>query len=272
MTFMANQTKKLSGLTIFMVVLFLSFIGLVVFWLGWTPAGFWGKLDSIGYAVCHRIAERSYFFIGEQMPLCSRCTGMYLGAMTGLIYLFSQPRKASFPSKKILILLLGLFLLFAIDGINSTLHFFPGVEGLYTPQNWLRLLTGSGMGMIIAVMLVTVFNMAVWKNSISERTMDKWMQFLPLTGGVALLDLLVLSQQPILLYPLAILSTFTVVGILSLAYSVLLIMLWKRDNTFTSFSQYLPWLVCGLTCAFFQIFLMDAIRLAITGTWAGFTL
>jgi len=128
------------------------------------------------------------------------------------------------------------------------------------------------MGIVIAVTLVTVFNMSVWNDSVPGKIMDKWKQFLPLAGGVAFLDLLVLSQQSLLLYPLAILSTLTVVGILTLAYSVLLIMIWKRDNTFTSVRQYLPWLSGGLACAFFQILLMDAIRLAITGTWAGFTL
>jgi uncharacterized membrane protein len=272
MILMEQKLKKPSSVTIFMVSLFLIFIGLFIFWLGWTPASFLGKLDSIAYAVCHRIAEHSYFFSGEQMPLCSRCTGMYLGAMAGLIYLFSQPRKAGYPSKKILFTLLGLFLLFAIDGINSTLHFFPGVERLYPPQNWLRLLTGSGMGVVIAVMLVTVFNITVWNDSIPEKMLSKWRQLLPLVGGVAFFDILVLSRLSLLLFPLAILSTLTVLGILSLVYSVLIIMIWKRDNTIASFREYLPWLLSGLVCAFFQILLMDVIRLAITGTWAGFTL
>ncbi len=102
--------------------------------------------------------------------------------------------------------------------------------------------------------------------------MEKWKQFLPLGGCVVFLDLLVLTQQSWLLYPLAILSVLTVLGILALAYSVLLIMIWKRDNTITSLRQYLPWFISGLTCAFFQIFLMDTVRLVITGTWAGFTL
>ena len=128
------------------------------------------------------------------------------------------------------------------------------------------------MGIVIVVMLVSVFNMSVWKDSIGERIMEKWRQFLPLGGCVVFLDLLVLTQQSWLLYPLAILSVLTVLGILALAYSVLLIMIWKRDNTITSLRRYLPWFISGLACAFFQIFLMDTVRLVITGTWAVFTL
>jgi hypothetical protein len=128
------------------------------------------------------------------------------------------------------------------------------------------------MGIVIAIMLVSVFNMSVWKDSISEKIMDKWKQSLPLAVGVTFLDLLVLSQQSFLLFPLAILSTLTVVAILTLVYTVLLILIWKRDSSFSSMRQISPWLFGGLACAFFQILLMDALRLAITGTWAGFTL
>ena len=55
--------------------------------LGWllnTPAGLLGKADAVGYAVCHRIDLRSFNLGERQMPLCARCTGMYLGAVLGL--------------------------------------------------------------------------------------------------------------------------------------------------------------------------------------------
>jgi uncharacterized membrane protein len=247
-------------------------LGLFIYWFGWTPSGFWGKMNSIAYAVCHRIAGHSFFFLEQQMPLCSRCTGMYIGAAVGLSYFFSKPRKAAVPSRKILIALLGLVLLFAIDGINSALQFFPGFEGLYSPNNTLRLITGSGMGIVIASMLVPVFNLSVWKNAISEKLLEKWWQLLMLAGGVALLDFLVLSQYPWVLFLTAILSVLTVVVILTLAYTTLLILLLKRDSTFTTIRSILPWLLAGFGCAFFQIFFMDAIRFVITGTWAGFTL
>ena len=55
-------------------------------WLINTPVGLLGKADAVGYAVCHRIDARS-FHLGERpLPLCARCSGMYLGAMLGLTY------------------------------------------------------------------------------------------------------------------------------------------------------------------------------------------
>ena len=128
------------------------------------------------------------------------------------------------------------------------------------------------MGIVIAVMLVSVFNLSIWKDSIPQKLLTTWLELIPLLGVVLLLNILVLLKLHIFLFPLSILSTLTVIGILSLVYSVLLIMIWKRDNTCASLREYLPWWVSGLACAFFQILIMDALRLAITGTWAGFTL
>ena len=35
---------------------------------------------QIGSLVCHQLPERSFYFRGAQMPVCARCTGIYIGA------------------------------------------------------------------------------------------------------------------------------------------------------------------------------------------------
>ncbi len=59
------------------VALLAALTGLIMalWWLG-TPPGLAGKADAVGYAVCHRIADRSFHVDGVQLPLCVRCTGM----------------------------------------------------------------------------------------------------------------------------------------------------------------------------------------------------
>ncbi|MEP7357390.1 MAG: DUF2085 domain-containing protein, partial [Anaerolineales bacterium] len=56
----------------------------VTVWALNTPAGLLGKANAIGYAICHRIVSHSFLIAGEAMPLCARCTGIYLGALLGL--------------------------------------------------------------------------------------------------------------------------------------------------------------------------------------------
>ena len=48
--------------------------------------------DWSGYALCHRITERSFTINGRQFPLCARCTGMYLGAALTIVVLFLAGR------------------------------------------------------------------------------------------------------------------------------------------------------------------------------------
>jgi uncharacterized membrane protein len=37
-------------------------------------------LFPVGAFICHQRPERSFFFHGQQLPVCARCTGLYAGA------------------------------------------------------------------------------------------------------------------------------------------------------------------------------------------------
>jgi uncharacterized membrane protein len=39
----------------------------------------------IGSVICHQRPERSFFVDGHQLPVCARCTGLYLSGALGLI-------------------------------------------------------------------------------------------------------------------------------------------------------------------------------------------
>ena len=38
-----------------------------------------------GSVVCHQIPERSFYWVGQQLPVCARCTGLYVSGTVGLI-------------------------------------------------------------------------------------------------------------------------------------------------------------------------------------------
>lgn len=44
-----------------------------------------GKFLKILF-MCHSRPERSFYFKGEQFPICARCTGILLGWVLGIIY------------------------------------------------------------------------------------------------------------------------------------------------------------------------------------------
>ncbi len=243
--------------------------------VGWwfaTPPGLLGKADAAGYAVCHRIDARSFHIGDRQTPLCARCSGMYLGGLLGIVYLARSGKRAGMPTLKIAIVLVVFLAAFALDGANSYLHLFPNAPGLYQPENWLRLLTGTGVGLGIAAVLVPVVNQTLWQSYDSRRALDGWKQFLPLLGLAGLLDLAVLSDNPLLLYPLALLSSASIFLLLSIVYMIVWIMLSKRENKFTNYRQLWVVLLAGFLTALLQIAALDAVRYWFTGTWSGFQL
>jgi len=261
--------SKLSWKWVLFIAVGLLFIG----WLFNTPAGILGKADAVGYAVCHRIDLRSFHIHGRQMPLCARCTGMYLGAMLGLVYQSVTARKRTgLPSLKVMILLGLLVAAFGIDGINSYLHFFPGFKGLYEPQNWLRLLTGTGMGVSISSVLFPAFNQSAWKDYNEQKAIPGFRSLGILLFLAVVLDLIVISEFWPALYVLALISAGGVLVLLTMVYTMVFLMLLRRENLFEKINQMLVPIAAGFLMAMLQIAAIDYVRLWLTGTWNGFSL
>jgi uncharacterized membrane protein len=246
-----------------------------------TPPGLLGKADAFGYAVCHRIDGRSFHIGTRQLPLCARCSGMFLGALLGLGFsAIAFPKRAGMPSKGMFIPLALMVLAFALDGINSyfTLmkglgtSFFSSLPTLYEPNNTLRLLTGTGMGLVIAVVLFPAFNQTLWTKLDHRPAFGSWRAFGLLLLIALVMDLLILTESVIVLYPLAILSALTVPMLLTIVYGLFAVMATRKDNSYERMPQaWLP-ITAGFTIAMLQIVIFDVLRYAVTGTWGGFPL
>ncbi len=81
---------------------------LLVLVFAFTPTAFTlGKLDAVGYAVCHRIPERSFFLGGHVLPLCARCSGTFLGVTLTLLALSlaGRARASHMPPLRVLVIL-----------------------------------------------------------------------------------------------------------------------------------------------------------------------
>lgn len=248
--------------------------GLLLFgWLMNTPAGLLGKADALGYAVCHRIDLRSFHLGERQLPLCARCTGMYLGAVLGLAFQWVRGRrKSAFPGMRLVLVFGGLVAVFGFDGLNSYLSLFPGVPHLYEPNNLLRLFTGTGMGLVISAAIFPAFNQSVWSKPVPKPALSGWRDLVLLLSLGILVDALVLTENPLVLYPLALISAAGVILLLALVYTMVLLMFFKQENRFQNLLQLAVPLTAGGTMALLQIALLDLGRFLLTGTWEGFHL
>lgn len=254
-------------------LLFGLLVTVFILWLINTPEGLLGKTDAIGYAVCHRIDVRSFHLGERQLPLCARCSGMYLGFMLGLVSLIlTRPRQGGMPSVKIWALLGLLGVIFVIDGLNSYLHLFPNVSGLYKPNNTLRLITGTGVGLAIAVVVYPAFIQTAFARWSPKPILNNVRQLVMLLGLGLLVDLLVLSEISLVLYPLALISAGGVLVLLAMVYTMVWLMLLKLENRIERITQLLVPLAGGLLFSIVQIVIIDIGRFILTGTWDGFHL
>lgn len=248
--------------------------GLLLFgWLLNTPAGLLGKADAVGYAVCHRIDARSFHLGARQLPLCARCTGMFLGALLGLAFqYFTAGRRAGMPQWGVW-LVLGVFVAaFAVDGVNSFLHRIPGAPELYETNNLSRLLTGTGMGLAIALVIYPTFNQTVWRRMDPRPALKGFGALTALVLLALLMDWMIWIENPLLLYVFGLFSALGVVSLLMMIYAVFWMMLLKADNQVERFSQMAVPLALGFGTAIAQIALFNLARFLFTGTWDGFQL
>lgn len=95
--------------------------------------------------ICHRRPDRSLFFQGQQLPVCARCTGIWLGYALGIILLLVT----------ILPWWIGPLLIVpaAIDAITQFFYWRQS-------SNPLRIITGIGAG-IGEIVIVTHILMTV---------------------------------------------------------------------------------------------------------------
>jgi len=102
---------------------------------------------SLGHLICHQLAARSFHLWGASLPVCARCTGIYLGAAAASVALHLTPRRLTADAG-------GakenarLVLLIALLPTAATLV-FEWSTGV-TPANWIRALAGLPLGVAVA--------------------------------------------------------------------------------------------------------------------------
>jgi hypothetical protein len=199
---------------------------------------------------------------------------MYLGTLltVGTFLALGRRRAGNFPAWPYLALL-GLFALaWAVDGVNSYLSLFPQLQHAYEPNNVLRIVTGTLLGLGMGTLVYTGFNQTVWRNWVQEAPIRRPGDLLWLLGGSTVLIAAVLTENPLVLYPLALLSSLGVLALLTTVHSMILLLLFGRDNRAEGWKD-LRWpLLAGFVLALGQIALFDFARLWWTGTWSGFAI
>jgi uncharacterized membrane protein len=149
-------------------------------------------LNYIGSLICHQAAERTIRLGDTLLPLCARCTGIYLGFLIGILYQFAfwRTRLKELPSLKILLASALLLVFLIIHSAGSFLN-------LWISSNLMKLTLGLLGGSSIALLLFPVFNFSLFKSSKKDTGIRKIAEY---SGLLVLLSaglLMILSGSSI---------------------------------------------------------------------------
>jgi len=212
-------------------------IGLVLLFLA-APWSWQHKAHVALHGLCAQTPSHTLLLGGHALPFDSRMTGIYGGFLSTMIMLFTlgRHRAARLPSWPVIALLVLLVGAMAIDGFNSLLLDMMKPH-LYQPDNRLRLVTGMGTGIALAVILCFLFAVSLWSRpNMKERVLNGRDLMLVVPAQIPFIAL-VLSGAGWLAFPMSLLLVVAALSVLSSLALVSIVLFRYIDCTFTKPSE-----------------------------------
>ncbi len=228
-------------------------LGLVVgLLLGWALLPGLSAQQKL-YVVFHGICAQSHNLVsgGVQLPLCARDSGMYLGYLVtlGVVLARRRGRAGRFAPWPVALAVLGLGLLMAADGLNSTLAELT-LPHAYPPRNDLRLLTGMGAGVGLALLVYFVINTALRADLDEQLTLlGGWRDLGLILGLLGLIVAALAANTPLFAWPLALLLSMAAIGNLTALFMLFPALLSGRGGRVSHLAQLALPTVIGLLFA-----------------------
>ncbi len=203
-----------------------------------------------------------------KLPLEARDFGIYVGFLVtwGYIALLGRGKAKGMPPPSILLALVIFVMIMGVDGINAFLYDLQVVPHLYTPRLELRLATGLLCGVAFAGFLVPVVNYSLWRENDSRPVLANWKQFL---GALALLVVLFAinaSRIGLFFYPLAIVTSASVLILIALINLVFLVSLFRREGSAVTWRDALNPFSAGMVFGLVELGILSLLRYAVLGT------
>lgn len=109
--------------------------------------GFALAVYGAGAVLCHQVPERSFFIWAAKMPVCARCTGIYLGAagLAALAPVVTRARPALSSARTVLVL----------SAVPTAVTLMAEWSTGVMPPGWVRALAGAPMGAAVAWAVLT---------------------------------------------------------------------------------------------------------------------
>jgi uncharacterized membrane protein len=109
---------------------------------------------DVGSVICHQLPDRSFFVNGWQLPVCARCTGLYLSGAAGLLgWLMVKSaarwRAIALPPRTAIGSVIG-------AGVPTAISYLCGVSGVWDGSNLTRAVLAVPLGLAAGAVVAAV--------------------------------------------------------------------------------------------------------------------
>lgn len=110
---------------------------------------------GVGAVICHQIPDRSFFWAEQQLPVCARCTGLYVSGAVALLAWVALKiirgwKPLTLDARRALRVI-------AVAGIPTLASVAMGALGVWDGSNAIRALLAIPLGASAGVIVAAVF-------------------------------------------------------------------------------------------------------------------
>src|SRR5687768_17099872 len=109
---------------------------------------------AAGSLICHQLPERSFFLDGRQLPVCARCTGLYLSGAAGFFGWFIW--KTARGWRRFIVAPRAALAIVIVAGVPTALSYATGVIGVWDGSNITRALLAVPLGACAGAVVAAV--------------------------------------------------------------------------------------------------------------------
>lgn len=115
---------------------------------------FFAFVYAAGSVVCHQLPERSFFLDGRQLPVCARCSGLYLSGAAGVlgwcVWKAARGwRRFAVPPRAALTIVV-------VAAMPTAASYLAGVAGIWDGTNLTRALLAVPLGLCAGAVVAAV--------------------------------------------------------------------------------------------------------------------
>jgi len=109
---------------------------------------------AVGSMICHQLPERSFFLDGRQLPVCARCTGLYVSGAAGFlgwvaVKLARGERGFAVSPRAALAIVAG-------AAMPTAISYLTGVAGVWDGSNLTRAVLAVPLGVVAGAVVAAV--------------------------------------------------------------------------------------------------------------------